>query len=170
MGARRGSPDQARLDHSVRLMGRPQFWPCRCGAPGTRNLGADGYCGRHLSELVAGFKEHNFDGIGVGLCHDDPPIFDGGAVYLRCNLCPATWLGRVLDRCDWCAHAVLQQRVWQAELVRRVPEVDRDDVSYENAMRAWGQRLATAVLAGLIDQHQARRAWHREVNHDHIAA
>jgi hypothetical protein len=130
-----------------------------------------GYCGRHRSGLVATYKPHNFGCIGVGMCRDDPPIADDGAVYVRCSLCGATWLGRVLDRCTWCAHALVQQQAWQVRLVLQAPEVDPDDVvRYETTMRGWGERLATAVAAGLIDRNQARRAWRRGVKRDHVTA
>jgi hypothetical protein len=55
---------------------------------------------------------------------------------------------------------------WQAEHVLTPPDVDRDDRGYESRMRAWADRLASAVRAEIITESQARAVWDRAGGRD----
>lgn len=81
---------------------------------------------------------------------------------LQCDQCAATWTAPIGAVCPWCLDAEQRQRQWQAELVLKAPEVDRDDRTRPGVITAWGQRLANAVKAGLVTEQQARTAWERE--------
>ena len=62
------------------------LWPChRCGAPGVKNLGARGWCGRHLAGLYARFDPAVFRLNGVGLpAGVNRPEYGPDACELRC--------------------------------------------------------------------------------------
>lgn len=137
------------------------LWPChRCGAPGVRNLGTQGWCADHLGALYERMDVVVFALHGVGL----PADAQGGSGVrsLACNACTATWKGLAGEACTWCTNAAVRLTEHQAELVVRPPGVDPDDINYDPLIGGWGRRLWVAVLDGLVDEHQARRAWDRE--------
>ena len=82
---------------------------------------------------------------------------------VQCIACGATAVGIVGEACWWCqrSHEIMCQH--QAELVMRAPEVDPADARYDTAMKAWAQRVANAVKAGVITRDQANAVWRRAV-------
>ena len=146
-------------------MTQHERWPCtECGGPGVRNLGTKGYCGAHLSELYSRFDPVVFGlhGIMVQAGKMRP---DWGPAFcdVECIACGATAVGIVGEHCWWCrrSHEIVCE--WQAEIVLRRPDIDPTDERYATAVDAWAERLARAVLAGVVDRHVARRVLEREV-------
>lgn len=148
-----------------------QLWPCAaCGEAGWRNLGAKGFCQRHLAELLATFDPSVFAvgfGVPVGPMR---PGHGPTACDLECVCCGAEFVGEPLVSCAYCETSLERMIAWQAEIVSTPPDVDPDDWRFPAAMRAWAQRLATAVDAGIIDADRARRVWQKAVNRDRHAA
>ena len=137
--------------------------PCyQCGAPGVRNLGSNGYCGGHLTQLYSTFDARVFGlwGVGFQIGRDRP---DHGAAYadLQCVACQAEWVGIPGDPCWWCKRAREITWEWQATLVLTPPDVSVNDVRYDAAMKAWATRLAVAVRAGVVLERDARRVVER---------
>lgn len=79
----------------------------------------------------------------------------------RCVTCGASWERHEGDECRWCAEALENMRRWQAETVLQPPDIDRDDITYDDVMRGWAERLANAVTAELIPRTKAEAAWKR---------
>lgn len=132
-------------------------WPCdTCGAPGVRSFGTRSACAAHAAEFYRRLPGHVWCGVGIGL--PTHAVDEDGFADLACVLCAATWRGAVFDVCGWCAKALADLREWQAELTLTPPDVETDDCSYEGVMAAWGERLARAVLAGVVTRGQAERA------------
>jgi hypothetical protein len=147
-------------------------WPCStCGAPGIRNLGTRGYCGGHLAEVYRRFSPEVWKLRGIGL-QDGARRPDHGpeCMELRCVACGATWVGPMLEHCYWCERSHARMLDHQAELVLEPPDTDPDDRNHEDRMRAWAERLARAVDAGLVTRERALSVWHREVNDARRAA
>lgn len=96
-------------------------WPChRCGAPGVRNLGADGWCATHLAALLATFDPVVFVPAGVGLpCGVVRPEFGPDMADLRCVACGAVWVGVAGEQCGWCVTRWEIQCAHQDEIDRR---------------------------------------------------
>lgn len=141
-------------------------WPCNaCGADGVRNIGARGYCARHLGELYGQFDSPVFDVVGVGL-----PGRTMDDTDLTCVRCGATWQGHVGESCAYCANQYAAQLEWQARLLLRPPEVDRDDATWLTRMGAWIERLKRGVADGLITDAQARHAITKEQSPHDVAA
>ncbi len=84
-----------------------------------------------------------------------------GEWHLTCNACAATWVGIPGDPCTWCQEALDRQQDYQAELLLKPPEVDRDDANYDDRMRGWIERMKVGAQAGLITEKQAETAWQR---------
>lgn len=140
-------------------------WPCdTCGAPGIRNVGSRGYCGVHLTELYRKFAPEVFVMNGVGL-QAGPMRPDWGPTFadLQCCACGAGWTGPIGESCWWCrrAHGVMLEH--SARLVLVPPDIDVDHPAYDTVMKAWAERLARSVKAGLVDRHVADAAWRRTV-------
>lgn len=91
------------------------------------------------------------------------PEYGPGIALLKCDNepCGATWVDPIDTPCPWCLEAIERQKVWQAELTLKPPDVDPADSTYDGAMRAWRQRLKVAVQAGLITEMKAKNAWDR---------
>lgn len=102
-------------------------------------------------------------GVGIQVGPLRPDYGDGWA-DLECDECKATWTGPIGESCWWCERAEERMRIWQGEMVLKVPEVDRDDRTFDDVMGAWFKRLKIAVDAGLIDEMKARNAWERATN------
>lgn len=144
------------------------LWPCstvddlgrQCGLPGVRNIAASGFCAEHL----AAFYFRVLGGLGVGR-QVGPLRLDWGPNFanLECCVCEATWVGPLGEPCYWCERLDQIQRKHQAEIVSRPPDIDRADTRFVPAMRAWGERLARAVAAGIVTEDRARNAWRRQV-------
>jgi hypothetical protein len=139
-------------------------WPCwRCGAVGSRNVGSHGYCGTHLAELFRTFDPGVWAMNGVGLPVGRlRPEFGPCMEDLECIACGAGWSGVAGDRCEWCRSAREAVTAHQRELVLRVPDVG-DHEHADEVLYAWGQRLETAVAAGVVSRDEAARAWRRAV-------
>jgi len=86
-----------------------------------------------------------------------------GYTALQCDTCEATWVGPEGEPCEWCRTALEHLQQWQAELTLTPPDHDPDDRNRPDALKAWAQRLAVAVEAGLVTRQQAERAWKRAV-------
>ncbi len=147
------------------MTGRPAPWPChRCGLPGYRNVGSRGYCVTHYEALVRTFKPETFALNGIGLTAGClRPDYGEHYAELECIACAATWIGLPADPCPWCARRRANRDRWQAELVLTTPDVEPTDITRDARLQAWAERMARAVTAGLIDEREARAAWHREV-------
>lgn len=89
------------------------------------------------------------------------PDYGDGWADLKCDQCGATWTGPLGEVCSWCIDAEERQRQWQAELVLRKPDVDRDDKQYDGAMRAWAERMNNAVKAGLVTKEKVLMTWEK---------
>jgi hypothetical protein len=135
-----------------------------------RNLGNEGFCGAHLTELYRAFDPKVFMVNGVGI-QAGPLRPDWGPSYseVECVACGASWVGIVGEHCPWCAWSHHLLLAWQTELLLTPPDVADVDRRRPDALKAWAHRLATAVKAGIVDERAARRAWDREVRRD-IAA
>lgn len=143
-----------------------QVWAChQCGDQGIRNLGVRGYCSAHLYDLFSKFDPAVFRHRGIGL-QDGPLRPDYGNRYaeLRCVACRAAWVGISGDACRWCARARFVMIEHQTDLLLQPPNMDRDDPRYTSAMRAWADRLATAVKSGIVEQKLADSVWRRSVH------
>ena len=141
-----------------------------CGNPGVRDLGKDGYCGEHLTDLYLTFSVFK-DG-GVGLPDGQMrPEYGPLIQELLCCRCGATWAGVPGDPCGWCQRSLEIQREHQADLVLQAPDVDPDDVTLNARFEGWRKRLSIAVEAELISATKAENAWRRAVDRlaDHAA-
>lgn len=142
-----------------------ELWACSaCGGPGVLNLGTRGYCSSHASELLRGFDPSvwSMNGRWVEIGCSRP---DHGPGYAECECpaCGATAVAVVGAPCGYCEWAVRKLSEWQADLVLAPPDVDPADAGYEAAMRAWADRIAVAVEAGIVDERSARAVWDRTV-------
>lgn len=101
-----------------------------------------------------------------------PDVYD-----LACD-CGATWSGGPGTPCPWCVAAAERQRHEQrrlllfppwlrdggprydelAEIDRRIWDATRGQTRDADSLRAWGERLARAVTAGLITADEAEAA------------
>jgi hypothetical protein len=148
-------------------MNRPDLalWPCStCGAPGVKNLAAHGYCSEHFADVLRSFDSAVFLAHGIGLQTgvlrpDWGPTF----AELTCVACDASWVGQIGEACGWCARNRELIVRYQADITTTPPDVDRDDRNYGRRMRAWAERLARAVDAGVITEADADRAWKRVI-------
>ena len=132
-----------------------------CGQPATRTLCAETLCHQCAETILQPIRYRvGLTGSGM-LAGIYRPEYGPGVADLECGACGATWVGVVGDPCTWCEDRAENQRRWQAELVLQAPLHDRDDPRRRAALEAWAQRLATAVQAGIIDRHEADRAWKR---------
>lgn len=140
-----------------------EIWPCdRCGNPGVRNVGAEGYCSVHLAEMYARFDPAVFALNGVGLQSGLVRPEFGPLFYdLTCCACDATWAGVPGETCYWCASSYNRMIFDQAEMLLEPPDVDPDDRLYDTRMQAWAERLARGVDAEIITDIEATQAWKR---------
>lgn len=139
------------------------LWHCWvCDAPGIRNIGINGYCATHLTDLLDTFDPSNFAFAGVGrfVAHGTDEYNQPGDI-LRCNAEPShTWVGIVGEPCRFCVSLAEARLQWQAALVLEPPDVDPDDVNHQTRTVAWVERMAVAARAGIITVDQARRTHH----------
>ena len=135
------------------------LWPChKCGNPGAKNLGTQGWCSTHLAALYETFTPTiwKLDG-GIGLpCGRQRPDLGPAIQELRCCACQATWAGLVGEQCTYCTLTHNATIGHQAELALTPP--DNHD---EHALQAWAARMRTAEQAGIITHNQAQQAWKR---------
>lgn len=146
-------------------MTRTERWDCvECAGPGVRNLGTNGYCGAHLSQLYSRFDPLVFGLHGVMVQSGKMrPDFGPAFADCVCIACGATEVAIVGESCAWCLRGHEIVLAWQIEILLRRPDVDSGDQRYSSAIDAWAERLARAVLAGVVDRHVARRVLEREV-------
>lgn len=135
------------------------LWPChKCGNPGAKNLGTQGWCSTHLAQLYATFDPAiwRLDG-GIGLPNGQQRPEIGPAMEdLECCACGARWVGTAGEQCTWCMRARLATITHQARLALAPP-----NTTEELALKAWNARMRTAIDAGIITKDQARQAWKR---------
>jgi len=149
----------------------------QCGAPADAPMYRGAICDPCLDELaerVAGRQALRGYGGRVEPTVVEPEIrerFPAQYVMLRCTSasCNSTWYGPRNERCSACATALEGMQRHQAELVLQPELPDPADVRYGGAVRAWGERLARAVEAGLITEHEALSAWRRVVRSERAA-
>ena len=91
------------------------------------------------------------------------PDHGPGMAHCRCVSCEATLVAVPGEPCPYCDAAFERMRAWQAAKVLHPELPDPADVRHQAAISAWLERLATAVEAEIITQHQARAAWERRV-------
>lgn len=151
------------------MTARPDLalWPCSvCGAPGARNLAANGYCGEHLAAVLRSFDPAVFTAHGVGLqAGVARPDFGLNYAELVCVACDASWVGPIGESCPYCAVARELIVEYQATLTLTPPDVDPEHQDYDARMRGWAGRLSRAVDAGLIEERAASAAWRKAVRH-----
>jgi hypothetical protein len=98
---------------------------------------------------------------GVGQGRQNGPLrADYGPRWgeLECDLCEASWVGRIDEPCSWCEKRVERQRVDQRRLLLHPDLPDRGDKRRDRALQAWATRLANAVNSGLMAESEARTA------------
>ncbi len=138
---------------------------CACGQPATRTLGARPYCDECAEQVLAPIRKKvaQRDGVGYGEQHGRRrPDWGYSYADLKCNLCGATWVGPIYERCTWCEDALDRMRQWQAEMLLDPDLPDPDDARYKAACGAWAQRLGRAVNSELVTVQQAIGALQRE--------
>lgn len=127
------------------------LWDCSCGSPGVKNLGQEGFCEAHLSDLYQKFK--SLQGVGyAGLRYGN---------NVKCVICGATWEGQIGELCNWCGDTLRSQQEQQRELTLRVPTFTQE--TKQHILRAWGKRLKVQVEAGNITKEEAERALQRAI-------
>ena len=148
--------------------------PCsQCARPAVRLICALAYC--HpcaetlLEPLRARHIANNEGPIGIGRQHG-PLRPDWGEQWadLHCDTCNAGWVGPIGEPCTWCIdrHKVIIDAQRQVILHPDLPKPD--DPTRDHALDVWIERLAHAVKAGIINEHQARQAT-RRVEGRHVA-
>jgi hypothetical protein len=143
--------------------------PCACGQPATRTLGATPYCDECAEQVLGPIRQKvaQRDGVGFGEQHGKRrPDWGFSYAELKCNMCGATWVGPLHERCSWCEDALDHMRAWQAEILLRPELPDRDDQRYDDAIQAWCGRLGRGIQAELITEQQAALAVQREARRD----
>ena len=112
----------------------------------------------HCLAAMALDPETARDAVGLP-CGLRRPEYGPSVQDLECCSCGATWAGIAGDPCGWCETALDRQRLYQIDLLLAVPDIDIADVTYEQRMRGWLQRMKVGVEAGLITNSQAENAW-----------
>ena len=151
--------------------------PCgRCGEPADRaNWGTAALCRGCLGTARAPIRERVIARQG-DIDRWPPPGLDGIArivgrhrpeygpnVYdVACDQCDATWCAEPGDPCPWCLRQLelLQEMHRRALLSPDLP--DLDDQRRHASMTSWAGRLARAVQAEIVTEHEARAAIQRE--------
>lgn len=88
---------------------------------------------------------------------------------LACDQCDATWTGPIGEPCWYCARQRQLMFDYQAEATLTSPDTDPDDINYPKALKAWAERMNTAVEAGIITDRDASGAYRRAVRHERTA-
>jgi hypothetical protein len=140
---------------------------CACGAEAVRTLCAKACCQACADAILEPTRERVIEREGL----DGVVIRDGmtrpehgpGMADCRCVSCGATMVAHVGDPCAYCAVAVEKMTGWQRQMVLDPELPDVADVRYDGACRGWAERLAVAVAAGIVTEHEARVAWRRAV-------
>lgn len=111
------------------------------------------------------------------------PEYGDDVFDLTCDACGATWCGEVGMGCEWCERrerqlvedqrAMLLHPHWLQTSAGdpRYDELSADDRAVwdrtrgqargEDSIQAWERRLARAVEAGIVTEHEARRGINR---------
>ncbi len=148
------------------------LWPCsQCGAPGARNIAAHGYCATHATDLYRSLPVEAWRDGGRGLSTGQHRPDHGPEFHdLRCALCGATWVGTLLESCQWCRDRIDAQRATQARLLLNPHLPSVDNPNRVGAIVEWGRRLAHATQTGVVTETDAHHAINRiEGNHDRAA-
>lgn len=125
------------------------------------------YCVAHVSELLARFDPSSFG--ENGLMVPVAAAGDDGYADCVCARCLASAVTLPLSSCWWCVTNAERARQHQRELLLRPELPDADDERRPVALEGWAGRLARGVSAGLLTEHDARRALAREVGHARTA-
>lgn len=100
-------------------------------------------------------------GVQVGPLRSD---WGNGFADLRCDVraCAATWVGEPGEACGWCIRWLELANETQRKVLLRpdLPAGDDED-RRERATLAWVDRLAAAVKAGIVTEHEALKAVRR---------
>lgn len=144
--------------------------PCRCGEPAIRTIGTIAFCDRCAEVFLGPIRRRvevreirDESGIGSGSPLGARPDMGPTDYNLECTVCTATWVGEPWELCSWCITRVEAITDAQRAVVLHPDLPPGDDPARVDALKAWAPRLAHAVKAGYITEHEARAAWHREV-------
>jgi len=149
----------------------------KCPAPAVRTLGTAALCATCCENILAPIRarvlardmlQETTHGRGQqrGALR---PEFGPQCADLRCDQCDAGWVGNPGDPCWWCWRRYQAIVEGTAELVLKPPDVDPDDRTYSDAVKAWAERLTRTVTAGIINVEEAGRAYRKAVRHDSAA-
>ena len=138
-------------------------WPCyRCGSVGVRNVGARGYCGTHLAELLDSFDPIIWQANGIGLARGRMrPDLGPSIADLTCTACRAGWAAVPGTPCLFCRDERERLVRFQRQMLLTAPA----DEPTESAFMAWRHHLRLAVDAGLLTRDEASAAWRKAVKH-----
>ena len=139
--------------------------PCHtCGSKSTRRVAAKVYCDLCcdgiVDDIAARIAMRNPEGGGRP---GAPAAGHGpGHAWLTCIACGAEWVERPWTDCLWCDRSE-KSRCDRQRLLLLHPELpDRDDDRRGLAIKAWAERLAVAVDAGQVTEHEGRGALGRQ--------
>ena len=149
----------------------------KCPAPAVRTLAAAALCATCCETILAPIRarvlardmlQETTHGKGRqrGVLH---PEYGPHDAELACDQCAAEWVGIPGDPCWWCWRRYQTLLDEQAALVLTPPDVDPDDRTYPDAVKAWAERLTRAVTAGVIDVKEAGRAYRKAMRRDSAA-
>jgi hypothetical protein len=137
-----------------------------CSAPATHSVGTVWLCTRHNNDLLDPIRARvilpeGFDGTG----QPTALRLDWGEQFhdLECTQCEATWVGWGGEQCPYCAGLYERSVTEQKQLVLRPTLPEPEHPRRKRAESAWAERLAVAVIAGLVEEREARWALERAV-------
>jgi len=136
----------------------------KCDDDAARTVGAVALCDLHADAVLDPirkrvFKQEGFDGIGIPTA----PRPDWGPLFheLECSGCAATWVGPRKTPCPWCA-GLYERSVAEQRLILLRPDFPGSDAkNHDAAVKAWAERLAMSVTAGIVTERDARWALDR---------
>lgn len=131
-----------------------------CGAPAELRLMRTPFCLDCWRLVTAPWRErYGLPLVGRGRQYGPlRPEWGERWAELHCDLCGYQWVGPLLEWCGRCPDLLDRNRRWQGELLLRGPTIEDDDPRRDDRLRAWAERLARGVDAGVISESQARAA------------
>lgn len=132
---------------------------CSCGALAHRTIAAVAYCDICADELLDPIRARVLaDESGVGIGRQRGPLrpdYGHRWAELACTVCDATWTGRIGTPCAYCEHRAVRLVELQRRRILRPELPTVADRHRSDALDAWYGRLARAVRAGIISEHDA---------------
>lgn len=144
-----------------------------CSASGAvRQLGSRYICHECAEVILEPIRDRHFiDECGIGWGRQSGSIRSEYGVRfaeLTCGVCAASWVGVIGEPCNYC---IERHKRLEADHATALLRPGAHSIDTDAKLKAWAQRLADAVNAGLVDKQRARSAWQREVmNRDRVAA